>query len=75
MEMLKLGVAVPESMAAVRAFYERRALMQGWRSIGHGLDLTIYGPPRIGGTSTAMLSKNVVVIEYHRRRFLRVLAL
>ncbi len=60
--LIKPGVAVPELMSAVRSIYERRTLMGAWRNvIGHGLRITIHEPPRIGGTSQAVLSENMVV--------------
>ncbi len=60
--LLKPGVAVPELMAAVRSVYERRGLMEAWRNnIGHGLGLTIHEPPRVGGTSEAVLNENMVI--------------
>lgn len=60
--LLKPGVAVPELMAAVRSVYERRNLLGAWRNvIGHGLGITIHEPPRVSGTSQAVLKENMVI--------------
>ncbi|MBI5879074.1 MAG: aminopeptidase P family protein [Chloroflexi bacterium] len=60
--LLRDGARVPDMMAAVRAVYAKRDLLSYWRNnIGHGLGLTIHEPPRIGGTSKAVLATNMVV--------------
>jgi Xaa-Pro aminopeptidase len=60
--MIRPGVSVPQLLAAVRAVYAKRGLLDYWRNnIGHGLGLTIHEPPKVGGASETVLEQGMVI--------------